>query len=297
MRSVADTQFTLRGAPAALIALLAAARAQGAIITRVKLAKLLYLADLRAVQELGGPGSGVEWRWWHYGPYSKLLLAVEDDLVSARVIEREVTENYYGSTEYRLRLGREVPVDVNAQFAVIIEDVVLRYGNLAASSLRDLTYQTRPMREAQREDARGEILDLLTGHPVPRIAPVLAQFQEVLDGLGAQEDEGDISALSDEIADWAPLRARAVASEVNAGRDAQVAGGNITNYYPAADTGALGELSAGEGTKLLSELARDDDTLSRARRVLTSVPADVAASALRVLLRRDEDAAISPRHH
>jgi uncharacterized phage-associated protein len=209
MRTVADAQFTLRGAPAALVALLAAARAQGTIITRTKLAKLLYLADLRAVHELGRTGSGVEWRWWHYGPFSKLLQSVEDDLVAAGVIGREVTENYYGSTEYRLSLGREVPVDVDAQFAVIIEGIVLEYGNLGASSLRDLTYQTKPMQEAQRENARGEVLDLLSGHPVPEIAPVLARFQQVLDGLGAQEDEGDISGLTDEIVDWAPLRAKA----------------------------------------------------------------------------------------
>lgn len=36
MRSMADTRFTLRGASAALVALLAAARAQGTIITRTK---------------------------------------------------------------------------------------------------------------------------------------------------------------------------------------------------------------------------------------------------------------------
>lgn len=94
MTSVAEAQFTLRGAPAALIALLSAARAQGTTITRTKLAKLLYLADLRAVRELGRTGSGVEWQWRHHGPFSKLLQSVEDDLVTTGIVEREVTENY-----------------------------------------------------------------------------------------------------------------------------------------------------------------------------------------------------------
>lgn len=210
MKPVADTQFTLRGASAALVALLAAARAQGATVTRTKLAKLLYLADLLAVKEIGGPRSGVEWRWLHYGPFSNLLLSVEDDLVSAGVVERERTENYYGTAEYRLRLGRDVPVDVDAQFAVIIEKVVLEYGALAASTLRDITYQTPPMLEAQREDARGEVLDLLTGRPVPAIAPVLHHFQGILDTLDPQADEGDVVAgLAEDIADWAPYRASA----------------------------------------------------------------------------------------
>jgi uncharacterized phage-associated protein len=209
MRTVADVQFTLRGAPAALVAVLAAARAQGAIVTRTKLAKLLYLADLRAVEELGGPRSGVEWRWLHYGPFSRLLLSVENDLVSAGIVERDSTENYYGSAEYRLRLSREVPVDVDAQFALIIENILLQYGDLAASTLRDLTYQTSPMLEAQRESARGEVLDLLTSRPVPEIAPVLERFQGILDTLETQTDEGDISGLVDENADWAPYRAAA----------------------------------------------------------------------------------------
>ena len=210
MRAVADPQYTLRGAPAAVFALLSAARAQGAVITRTKLAKLLYLADLRAVEKLGRPGSGVEWRWLHYGPFSNLLLSVEDDLLNAGIISKETTENYYGATEHRLRLGaRQVPVDVDAQFAAIIEKVVLEYGNLAASTLRDLTYQTPPMIEAQRENARGEVLDLISGRPVPEVAPVLARFQDALNRLGSQEDEGDLSALADEVADWAPERARA----------------------------------------------------------------------------------------
>lgn len=206
MRPVADTQFTLRGAPAALVAVLSAARAQGAVITRMKLAKLLYLADLRAIEQLGRPCSGVEWRWLHYGPFSKGLLAVEDDLVCAGVVERETRENFYGSVEYRLRLSRPVPVDVDAEFATIVEHVVLDYGNLAASSLRDLTYQTPPMIEAQREEAHGEVLDLLTGHPIPDMTPVLNQFQAVLNRIGPQEDEGDLSGLSAEVASWGPHR-------------------------------------------------------------------------------------------
>lgn len=209
MTVMADVQFTLRGAPAALVALLAAARAQGTIITRTKLAKLLYLADLRAVRELGRAGAGVEWRWLHDGPFSTLLQSVEDDLTATGVVEREVTKDSYGSSEYRLRLGREVPVDVDAQFAAVIEGTVLEYGNLAAASLRDLTYQTKPMQEARRENARGEILDLFSGYPVPDIGPALARLQDVIDGLPPQDDEGDLDGLSDELADWAPLRARA----------------------------------------------------------------------------------------
>jgi len=75
----------------------------------MKLAKLLYLADLRAVKELGRPGSGVEWRWWHYGPFSKLLLVVEDDLVSAGV-----SQGRSGPLLSRLTPGEAMPSRVKA---------------------------------------------------------------------------------------------------------------------------------------------------------------------------------------
>jgi uncharacterized phage-associated protein len=203
---VADTRFTLRGAPAALVALLAAARAQGTVVTRTKAAKLLYLADLKAVELLGRPCSGVHWRWLNYGPFSNTLLIVEDDLVTDGIVERETTENYFGGTEYRLRLLHPVQVDVDEEFAGILEKVVIEYGHLAASTLRDLTYQTPPMLEAQRDGARGEHLDLLTGRPVPDVAPVLQRFRGVLHRLKPQSDEGDMAGLSEEVAEWGPAR-------------------------------------------------------------------------------------------
>jgi uncharacterized phage-associated protein len=209
MALVAATGFTLRGTPAAFVALLSAARAQGTVITRTKMAKLLYLADLDAVEELGRPGSGVQWRWLHYGPFSIALLTIEDDLVSDGIVERQTTENYFGSVEYRLRLVRSISVDVDGEFAAIIEKTVLNHGNLAPSTLRDMTYQTGPMQEAKREGSRGQFLDLLSGPPVPDITPVQRRFERILDQLEPQTDEGNLSDLSEEIADWAEHRARA----------------------------------------------------------------------------------------
>lgn len=49
----------------------------------------------------------------------------------------------------------------------------------------------------------------LAANPVPDAAPALRRFQRVLDRLGRQEDEGDIGALSEDIASWSADRARA----------------------------------------------------------------------------------------
>ena len=210
-----ETRFMLRGTPAAVVTLLSAARAQGVTVTRTKIAKLLYLADLRAVEVLGRPGSEVRWRWLHYGPFSNTLLTIEDDLVADGVVERETTKNYFGSAEHRLWLKQLISVDVDAKFATVIEEVTREYGKLAPSTLRDLTYQTAPMLEAQRDDARGEFLDLLSGQPVPDVTSTLRRFQRVVNRLEPQTDEGDIEAgLSNEIADWASHRIRATSKIV-----------------------------------------------------------------------------------
>ena len=46
-------------------------------------------------------------------------------------------------------------------------------------------------------------------NPVPDVAPTLHRFQRVLDRLERQQDEGDISALGEDIAEGAADRARA----------------------------------------------------------------------------------------
>lgn len=50
---------------------------------------------------------------------------------------------------------------------------------------------------------------VLAASPVADVAPALRRFQRVLDRLGRQQDEGDISALGEEIASWSEDRARA----------------------------------------------------------------------------------------
>lgn len=90
--TLVERDVIFHGTAAAVLALLRAARVDGVIVNRTKLAKLLYLADLRAVEQGLPPGTSVEWRWRHYGPYSDILLRVEGDLERAEVIEAQRAE-------------------------------------------------------------------------------------------------------------------------------------------------------------------------------------------------------------
>ncbi|MGW3193112.1 type II toxin-antitoxin system antitoxin SocA domain-containing protein [Streptomyces sp. NPDC001118] len=204
--------MTYRGVSAAVVHLLMSARSNGVPINRTKLAKLLYLADLRAVDEGLAPGTDVEWRWRHYGPYSNVLLGVEEDLETAGVIQVAEAETYFGGTEHRLRLLLEAPqVEIDAKFMVIVDHMVQEYGRLSATQLKDLTYQTPPMAAAQRLGEREVRLDLTGGDPFPNLAPALARLRRVARDLPPlDEDEpGAVEALAAEMDDWAHLRGEA----------------------------------------------------------------------------------------
>jgi uncharacterized phage-associated protein len=198
----------LRNAPAAIVTLLEVARADGVVINRTKLAKLLYLADLRAVGELGRPMSGLRWHWYHHGPWDNSFYPLLEDLGTRGTVESEELD-HRGYTEHRLRLAGDVEVEIGARFAEIVAEIVQEYGSEAAASLRDLTYQTAPMLEAQREGKPGDALDLNGGAPVPDSGAALARFQGVLDRLPRQDDEGDLGVMADEHAESAGVRARA----------------------------------------------------------------------------------------
>jgi uncharacterized phage-associated protein len=212
------TPAIYRGPSAAVVLLLVVAREYGVLINRTKLAKLLYLADLRAVERGLPPGSGVDWNWRHYGPHSTVLSAVEVDLCRADVIAINRHEGWYGQKEVRLHLAERAPqYEIDIQFAVIVEEIVAQYGSLTATQLKDLTYQTAPMLAAQRKGEREVRLDLTGGDPYPNLAPTLHRLRAVLSAMPDQEDEpGAIEDLEREINEWADLRRAATSHLVDA---------------------------------------------------------------------------------
>ncbi|WP_419840705.1 Panacea domain-containing protein [Candidatus Poriferisodalis sp.] len=173
----------------AMKALLGLAEARGLWMTRTKSAKLLYLADLRSVESDGVTGSGVVWQWRNYGPFSNDLYSVEDRLAASGDITVEETNNYFGSPEYRLRAAAATTsLDEASPFLVHLDDVLSEHGGLSPSELKDLTYETEPMREAQADGERNVILDLGDTAPIPGASATLHRFQRMLDNYVDDEE-------------------------------------------------------------------------------------------------------------
>ena len=132
-------------------------------MTRTKVVKLLYLADLRSVAASGMARSGILWRWWHYGPYCQSLKSVEDDLVSEGAVERESWRLSAYVTEHRLFARSDATTELmrrGDEFLEHLDAVLEEYGHKNARALTDVAYATAPMLEAQSERITGMLLDL-----------------------------------------------------------------------------------------------------------------------------------------
>lgn len=201
----------LRGPAAAVAYLLATARANGVRINRTKLAKLLYLADLRATEQGIPPGSGVEWRWRHYGPHSRRLAEVERGLCEAGVLAvEESVDPFAGYRECAVFLVNAPQTVIDEQYMRIIEGVLADFGQWSAGQLRDLTYQTPPMQAAVQQGQREVRLDLAGGPPLPDLESGLARLRQWAKNNPVPDDEpGGIDDLVDEYQHLAERRAEA----------------------------------------------------------------------------------------
>jgi uncharacterized phage-associated protein len=189
------------------LAVLAEAQRRGLTMTRTKVAKLLYLADLEMTREKGRQATEIHWKWLNHGPFDNSLFDVEEMLRWAHLVEADKTQNYYGTLEVRLELGAgaENLAEIfgeDAPAARVVAEVVDKWGGLSASALRDLTYRTDPMIKAQASDARGEELDLdmMVEPPSEGVIRAFDDLTAKVRELPEQETEsGAMDDLEDEV--------------------------------------------------------------------------------------------------
>jgi uncharacterized phage-associated protein len=196
----------------AIHAVLRAAREAAAHMTRTKVAKLLYLADLEAAKRGLEVRSGIEWKWLDYGPFETDLYAVEDQLVMSGAIDRKTQISYMGTREFALRdvSPEDAPVRVDDAYWEIVRLVVSEHGRKAAGTLRDMTYQTVPMLDAVQEGTRGVVLWIDQLVPPPSPAQGLSVLRRIRDGLPEQDDDpGVFDDLREEVDSLHPARAAA----------------------------------------------------------------------------------------
>jgi len=102
------------------------------------LMKLLFLVDAYAVEELGGPVTGVEWRRWYFGPFSKEVLEVLEELEYEGVVVEESGEGY---TVYLLNPALDIKPSLPEHIRRIVDRVLEEWGRMPLERLLAKLYE------------------------------------------------------------------------------------------------------------------------------------------------------------
>lgn len=192
-----------------VLSLFRVARDQGHSLNRTKIAKLLYLADLFAVENGGVAFSGATWRWENHGPFDPAQYRVEDALVASGIIER-TQDPQSPCGEVRLRLVEDIDAPLESASLAVLGATVSEHGGKSAAQLRDLSYGTAPMVQARSEGERGVLLDLNRARRRKQYAALKERYWARLADRGPVEsDPGVGEDLLKEMAESAEARRRA----------------------------------------------------------------------------------------
>lgn len=190
-----------------VLALLKIAREQNRRITltRMKIAKLLYLADLDAVADGKPPISGALWRWLNYGPFDYEFYSVEDQLDwSGKVALHDGRLPHVMHGSVVLELKEDVPDPLPAGAMAILRKVLEEHGAKSASALKDLSYQTSPMLEAQAAGERGVKLNLDRARQDKKAKAAIKRYRALRVASGPEI--ADLSAREDLRAEFDEMR-------------------------------------------------------------------------------------------
>jgi len=166
---------------------------RGYRLNRTKLVKLLYFIDLAAWEEMGRLVTGVNWTWDHYGPFSGAILEACNDMADTGELNVRVEGIGPDSREFHIR-SEDVRYFKRPSEEVVrlIRSVVRDYGALSATRLKELSYQTAPMKRVIEEGRRGDELQFVR-RPVSSsdVKNAVARYAGL---VRRQQQSGDVAA-------------------------------------------------------------------------------------------------------
>ena len=154
---------------------------------KTKLVKLIYLIDVEYYRRRGTTFSGLEWRFYHYGPYAFVIDTALRELDLDVPQETVTTDTGHRATVFRPNHGLRPRLSehVSSQSELLLVDRIIRdWGEVELNPLLNHVYFfTEPMKHANR----GEILDFSTiqrnqvsptsGRGVPIPTDILAEYK------------------------------------------------------------------------------------------------------------------------
>jgi uncharacterized phage-associated protein len=197
------------------LAILKAAQENHYEITRTKLVKLLYFADLEAVENGGTPISGATWRWDNYGPYDHAVRRAEESAITMDVVYREEL-HFPDYVTHRLTLIEDIADPLPDESMEIVRSVVKTLGGHSAGVLKELSYTTPPMVEATAAGDRMVLLDLGQARRSKQAKALLDRHRRIRRSMPARFDDPGVGdeLLEEMSGGLADLRGRVNAEEL-----------------------------------------------------------------------------------
>ncbi|MGV9533957.1 hypothetical protein ACWDR9_09945 [Streptosporangium sandarakinum] len=179
------------------MAVLKAGRELHVEITGAKLAPLLYLADLDAIESGRTRFSGAAWRWDGHGPYDHTLIRAAEWILENEPAERrDSADMEYGSYVFSLTTDIDdplSPVDMDC-----VRAMIQLHGGRSEADLSDLSHETAPIAEAYAAGERGALLDLNRTRRRRQADALRERFRARREARPPQDDPGVGDALRSE---------------------------------------------------------------------------------------------------
>ena len=133
--------------------IVARAKDRGITLNRTRLIKLLYLLDVERIRNRSEPLTGLNWVFFHYGPYALELIDTLESMEKGQL----VATPWHDSILYRAAPGAPDGEDWLSSIRRAVDGTLERYVALDTNELLDYVYfRTGPMTNAKR----GEPLDM-----------------------------------------------------------------------------------------------------------------------------------------
>lgn len=118
-------------------------------ITKTRLVKLIYLADLFSKQKKGKTITDVRYNYYYYGPFSKLIVEELDKLVAEKVIEERHVASQQGKKYLVYSTYNKVATfpSLEQDDLGILESVLQKYGSIDFKDLIAYVYETEPIKK------------------------------------------------------------------------------------------------------------------------------------------------------
>jgi hypothetical protein len=169
-------------------------------LSRVRLVKFIYLADLYWARENNGETlTGWPWKFVHYGPFCSESLAYIERAHHDGLIEKDSYESKFTDDDYFVYWCKENRTDIERKLPIFLtsplHEAISKWGDDTFGLLDYVYFETEPMLDARK----GDLLDFFKARKPEKPEPIemiklsqkqVAKGKEIIEKLKAKYKKG-----------------------------------------------------------------------------------------------------------